>query len=721
MAELLLELLSEEIPARMQVRAIEDLTKLVGTGLAEAGLSHGGLRGFVTPRRLTLVVDGLPVAQPDVHEERRGPKADAPDKAIAGFLGSLGLTRDQLETRETPKGPFLFAVIERKGRPTAEVLPEIIYRALTALSWPKSMRWARGQFTWVRPLHSILAVFEGAPLRGAIGLGVSLEGLPVGFIADPAAAPEGTPLLAFGATTRGHRFLAPEPFPVRDFADYAARLRQAHVLIDREERKRVIAERAAALAAGEGLRVKDDPALLEEITGLVEWPVPLMGHIDKAFMDVPAEVLTTSMRSHQKYFSVENADGTLNARFVVVSNMDATDSSARVVAGNERVLRARLSDAKFFWDQDRKAPLAGKVEALGARVFHAKLGSDLDKVTRVRAGAAWLAARVPGADASLVDRAALLAKADLTTGMVGEFPELQGLMGRYYALHDGEPPAVAQAIRDHYSPVGPGDACPTAATSVCVALADKIDTLAGFWLIDEKPTGSKDPFALRRAALGVIRLIVENSLRLPLREVLGSAISTYGDRMLAQCGKADGTSSDVIEHDLIAFIAERLKVQQREKGVRHDLIEAVFSQGGEDDLVRLLARVSALADFLASEEGTNLLSAYRRATNIVRIEEKKDGKPVSGDPDNALFEQDEERALSLALDTLLGEVSPSLAAEDHAAAMRALARLRGPVDAFFDRVTVNADTPALRNNRLRLLARIGTAMATLADFSKIEG
>jgi glycyl-tRNA synthetase beta chain len=713
MADLLIELLSEEIPARMQAKALADFVKLMTDGLKEAGLTHGAVTSHVTPRRLVLAIEGLPLAQPDTSEERRGPKADAPEKAIEGFLGSVGMTLDQVERRETPKGVFLFAMVERKGRATAEVLPDLLYKAILAMPWPKSMRWARGQFTWVRPLQSILALFDGAPLKGGLALGVSLDGKAVSFLADPADAPEGVAVVPFGATTRGHRFLAPETIAVTGYADYAAKMRAAHVMLDREERKRVIVEGMTAIAAGEGLAVKDDPGLLEEVCGLVEWPVPLMGHIDKAFMDVPPEVLTTSMRSHQKYFSVENADGSLNARFLVVSNMDARDSSSRVVSGNERVLRARLSDAKFFWDQDRKASLASKVASLGDRIFHAKLGTDLEKVARVRALAAIIADSVVGADKATVDRAAELAKADLVTGMVGEFPELQGLMGRYYALHDGEKPEVAEAIKDHYSPVGPSDVCPSAPASVCVALADKLDTLAGFWLINEKPTGSKDPFALRRAALGVIRLIVETGLRVSLSALIAAAAKGHAAQRPA-------LSAD-IAGDLMAFIADRLKVRQREQGVPHDHVAAVFALGGEDDLVRLLARVSALSEFLATEEGANMLAAYRRAMNIVRIEEKKDGSSVSGAPDPTLYAQDEETALGAALDALDAAAAPALAAEDYAAAMRALAQLRAPVDAFFDKVTVNADDPALRANRLRLLGRIGAAMGTMADFSNIEG
>jgi len=724
MAELLLELFSEEIPARMQRRAADDLKRLVTDALGKAGLAFDTAQAFATPRRLALAVDGLPLAQPDTREERKGPKADAPDKAIQGFLGSVGLTLDQVEKRDTPKGPVLFAVIEHKGRPTADVLPPLLADAILALPWPKSMRWANHALAWVRPLHHILAVFDGQTLAGALDLGAtpgakpdgSGPALPPAFVADPAHAPEGVALRTFTDRTRGHRFLAPDHVAVRNLNDYRARLRDAFVMLDGEERAQVIEQRAAALAQAEGLRVRPDPGLLAEVAGLVEWPEVLMGRIGDTFMDLPPEVLTTAMRGHQKYFSLEDADGRLASRFVVVANMTADDGGTRIVAGNERVLRARLSDARFFWDQDRKRPLASRVDALGARVFNARLGTDLARVERIRALAADLAPMVPGADPAQCDRAALLCKADLTTGMVGEFPELQGLMGRYYATHDGESPDVAQAIAEHYSPVGPSDACPTAAASVVVALADKIDTLVGFWLIDEKPTGSRDPFALRRAALGVIRLIVENGLRVPLLSAFHAARAAYGRQ------DSSHSAPDSTIDDLLAFFADRLKVHLRDQGVRHDLVAAVFALGGEDDLVRLLARVTALAAFVDSPDGANLLTAYRRATNIVRIEERKDKAAYDqADLSRDLLQDAEETALVTALNQALEETRRAVDAEQFDTAMAALARLRAPVDAFFDTVTVNAEDPSLRGNRLRLLARIGTAMGQVADFSKIEG
>lgn len=699
MTQLLLEIFSEEIPARMQAGAAESLQKLVLDGLAKAGFDSVESRTFVTPRRLTLVLDGLPEATPDVSEERRGPRADAPEKALQGFLTANGVSLEQCEKRETPKGTFLFVTIEKKGRRTADVLKEVIDATFTAFPWPKSMRWADKPQRWVRPLHSILCLFGG-------------EVVPVEYAGVSA-----------GNTTRGHRFLAPAEFAVTGFDDYAAKLRDAFVLIDPAERMAMIDAEAHKLAADAGLTLKEDQGLLREVAGLVEWPVCLMGGIDDAFMEVPDEVLSTSMRSHQKYFSTLGADGRLANRFVVVSNMKSDDGGARITAGNERVLRARLSDAKFFWDQDRKARLESRVERLKERVFHAKLGTDWDKVQRIRTLAVEIAGKI-GADKDAVDRAALLSKADLSTGMVGEFPELQGIMGRYYARHDGEADAVAEAVAQHYSPLGPSDQCPTAPVSVCVALADKIDTLVGFWGIGEKPTGSKDPFALRRAALGVIRLVIENGLRLHLKEVFHFAAHSYvgdthrGGDPIAQ--PAEGVDPMVAD-DLLDFFADRLKVHLREQGVRHDLVSAVFALGGEDDLVRLLARVDALSKFLGSDEGANLLAAYRRAMNIVRIEEKKDGKTWNEPVDADALEQDEEKALGQTLQGVTADAGQALAAEDFEAAMGALARLRAPVDAFFDRVTVNADDARLRANRLRLLAAIGTAMGGVADFSKVEG
>ena len=693
MGEVLIELFSEEIPARMQARAAEDLKKLVTDKLKTAGLAFERAEAFVTPRRLTLVVDGVPEKQPDVKEERRGPKADAPEKAIQGFLGSTGLTLEQCEQRETPKGTFLFAVIETTGRDARTVLSEIVVEAIRELPWPKSMRWAKNSFRWVRPLHHVLALFDGKVLDGEMDLGDWK--------------------LPFTDTTQGHRFLAPEPVAVTGFKDYRAKLSNAYVVLDREERKRIISNEANQLAATAGLTLKDDPGLLEEVCGLVEWPVPLIGTIDAEFMEVPPEVLVTSMRSHQKYFALENADGSLADRFVVVANM-AHDPKrdANIIAGNEKVLRARLSDAKFFWDQDKARTLESRIPALTDVKFYDKLGTIADKVERVARLARELAGFIPGCDAEKAERAARLAKADLTTGMVGEFPELQGLMGRYYALNDGEDMAVANAVAEHYSPLGPGDACPSAPISVAVALADKLDTLVGFFAIGETPTGSKDPFALRRAALGVIRLIVENGLRLPLAEV-----ATPARRRIE-------TKEDVgpeIEEALLAFFFDRLKVQQREQGVRHDLITAVIEKGGEDDLVRLLALVAALSAFLETEDGANLLAGFKRASNILRAEEKKAGSGFAPTPEADRLVEPEEVALHKSLEIAREAATSSVAQENFAAAMTALAGLRAPIDAFFERVTVNADDPDLRVNRLRLLAAVRSVMGEVADFSRIEG
>ena len=711
MAELLVELLSEEIPARMQARAADDLRRLVTDGLRAAQLAFESAESHVTPRRLALVVRGLPERQEDVTEERKGPRVGAPEPAIQGFLRAAGLERlEQCEQREIGKAVFWFAVRRIAGRPTREVLPELLVGAIRAIPWPKSMRWADTTARYVRPLHNVLALFDGRPLDG---------GYPVG----------GTPgTLAFDDATRGHRFLAPEPFRVRDFEQYRDRLRSAFVILDAAERREIILREARRIAADEGLRLKEDEGLLQEVAGLVEWPVVLAGSIDAAFMAVPPEVLTTTMRANQKYFSLLKPDGSLAPRFVLVANMQAADGGRAIVAGNERVLRARLSDAKFFWDQDRKVRLEERIPALGAIIFHAKLGTVGQKALRlselalaiaelIRQGAARAdrsAAWAQPLDPEEVGEAAWLAKADLVTGMVGEFPELQGVMGRYYALEEGLPAAVADAIAEHYAPQGPNDRCPTAPVSVVAALADKIDTLVGFFAIGEKPTGSRDPYALRRAALGVIRLVLENGLRLPLRAVFAEAWRLHE-------GLPADRGPEQVSAELLDFFADRLKVHLREEGVRHDLIAAIFSLGDEDDLVRLLARVEALAGFVASEDGANLLTAFRRASNIVAIEEKKDGVSHAGPADPALLRLPEEQALHAALDAARRASAAALACEDFAGAMARLAALRPAVDAFFDRVTVNAPEPDLRANRLKLLSEIRATMGLVADFSKAEG
>ena len=695
MTELLIEFFSEEIPARMQARAADDLKRLVTDKLAANGLTFTTADAHSTPRRLALVVDGLPERTADVREEKKGPRVGSPEQAVAGFLKSAGLdSLDRCEQRDTGKGVFYFAVTEKKGRETAEVLAEIIPAAMAELPWPKSMRWGTGTVRWVRPLHSIIALFGGRVLDGGYDIG-GTQGR-----------------IAFGNSTRGHRFLAPDAFTVESFADYREKLRAAKVVLDREERKAKIKADAEALTKAQSLTLSPDDALLEEVAGLVEWPVVLMGSIDESFMDVPSEVLITSMRTHQKYFAALDAEGRMAPRFIVVANTETLDGGKAVVAGNERVLRARLSDAKFFWDQDRKTKLEARVPALEKITFHAKLGTVAEKVTRVQLLAAEIA-RAIGADADAASRAALLCKADLVTEVVGEFPEVQGIMGRYYALGQGESADVANAIADHYKPLGPSDTCPTAPVSVAVALADKIDTLVGFFAIDEKPTGSKDPYALRRAALGVIRLVLENGLRVKLSEVFAAAHGAYKVGGFAPVGS--------VGSDLMSFFADRLKVVLREQGVRHDLVDAVFALGGEDDLVRLLARVQALQAFVGSDEGANLLAAYKRASNIVRIEEKKDSRSYEGQIEISQLVTAEEQALYSALGEVNDVAEPYIAKEDFTGTMAALAKLRGPVDAFFDKVTVNAEDKDLRANRLRLLTQIRTTLNAVADFSKIEG
>ena len=652
-------------------------------GLKAAGLEFKDARAFATPRRLALVVDGLPAARADVSEERRGPRVGAPDQAVQGFLKATGLTSlDQAEKRDTGKGEFWFAVIAKKGGPTAEALPGIIDAAMKALPWPKSMKWGSGTMTWVRPLQSIVALFDGKVLAGEVAPGGAM-------------AP-----IRFGDTTRGHRFLSKGTIKVADFADYTAKLRAAHVVLDPAERKKIVLDGAEKLCAEAQVALRADDGLLDEVAGLVEWPVPMLGTIDAQFMDVPPEVLIVSMRTHQRYFVTNRKDGALANRFVVVANNVARDGGKTIVDGNERVLRSRLADAKFFWEQDRKVRLEERLPALKDIVFHAKLGTQADRVARIEILADKLSPHVAGADRAQAILAAHLCKADLRSGMVGEFPELQGVMGRYYALEEKFPAAIADAIGDHYAPAGPNDRCPSAPVSVVVALADKLDTLTSFWTIGEKPTGSRDPYALRRAALGIIRIVVENNIRLPLKKFFDT-------------------------DDLMAFFADRLKVQMREKGVRHDVVDAVFALGGEDDLVRLLARVEAVQSFLATEAGKNLLTAYGRAANIVRAEEKKDktlAAKIAGAPDVALMEQSEEKTVAAALADIERLVKPALQREDFAGAMAAFADLRQPIDSFFEKVTVNvAEKPDLRLNRLRLLNQIRATMDSVADFSRIEG
>jgi glycyl-tRNA synthetase beta chain len=686
--ELLLELLSEEIPAGMQRRAIADLTALLHDNLAADEILAADVRGYVTPRRLTVIARGIPAGQPDRSEERRGPRVGAPAPAIEGFLRSVGVASiEECEIRDTGRGEFYFAKITRPGRPAAAVLPELVRSAIFELRWPKSMRYPASSLRWVRPLTSVVCLFEGEVLP------LPLDRVPV------------------GRTTRGHRFQAPGEICVANAAEYLERLGEARVVLDQEHRKEIIRKDLDAAAADEGFVLKPDPGLLDEVTGLVEFPVVLAGAIDAEYMALPPEILATAMRTHQKYFSCLQSDGAPAPRFLFVANNVAADQGKTITAGNERVLRARLADARFFWDQDRRVPLASRVEALSQRVFHARLGSLADKVARMDLLVAFLADYVSGADGERSRRAVQLAKADLSTGMVGEFPELQGVIGRYYTLQDGEDPAVADAIAEHYRPAGPNDVCPTAPISIVAALADKIDSLVAFFSIGEKPTGSRDPFALRRAALGVIRLVVENGLRLPLAPTFRRAYSALGSDV------PDPTS------ELLDFIAERLRVHLREQEIGHDLIAAVFNRAGEreDDLVRLLARVAALRAFLASDDGANLLIAFRRASNIVAIEERRDGRSYDGVIGPVLLRQSEEQVLAERLAEVGERAGTSLRREEFEAAMSELARLRQPVDDFFDKVTVNCDDAALRENRLRLLWRIRDTMNQVADFSQIEG
>jgi glycyl-tRNA synthetase beta chain len=749
--------LSEEIPARMQRRASQDLTGLVRDKLAAAGIPAAGIRGHVTPRRLVIIAKGIPAAQPERIEERRGPRVGAPQAALDGFLRSAGLSRlEDCQIRDTGRGEFYFAIVRRSGEPSAEILPALIADAIVELPWPKSMRWPDTALRWVRPLTSILCVYEGSilPLR--------IDGIAV------------------GRATRGHRFLSPGQFCAESAGDYLEKLQHAYVMLDQDRRRELIGADLDRRAAELGVAVKLDPGLLDEVTGLAEFPLVLAGAIDPDFMALPPEALQTAMRAHQRYFSCAYPDGRPAPHFLFVADNLPEDDGAATIAGNERVLRARLADARFFWDQDRKLRLADRVGALKDRVYHAKLGSVYEKVQRMEALAAFLVdqlsagitptppspasggglgrgqtgdqsnlsdlagldSRLRGNDQEglrdLAERAVHLAKADLSTGMVGEFPELQGVMGRYYALHDGEDERVADAIAEHYRPQGPHDVCPSKPASVVAALADKIDSLVAFFTIGERPTGTRDPFALRRAAQGVIRLIIENGLRLPLREAFQQGRSPWVQAGIRRgmagletqsaalrLAAAQQLSDSVAEptDELLEFIADRLKVHLREQGVRHDLIAAAFTQAThrEDDLVRLLARVRALEGFIGSEDGTSLLVAYRRAANIVRIEDRKDGYRRSIDVDHARLRQTEEIMLATRLDEFGVKASRWLADERFEEAMAELARLRQPVDAFFDKVTVNTDEPELRENRLRLLARIRDTMNQVADFSQIEG
>jgi glycyl-tRNA synthetase beta chain len=788
MPDLLLELFSEEIPARMQARAAEDLRKGVTDRLVNAGLVYEGARAFVTPRRLALAVHGVPARQPDVREEKKGPRVGAPENAIAGFLKAAGLKSiDEAKVQPDKKGDFYVAVIEKPGRAAIDVIGEIIPEVIKSFPWPKSMRWgeqskAPGALNWVRPLHSIVATF-----------GPETE--------DPDIVQFSVGGVAAGNETRGHRFLAPQSFTVRRLDDYAQKLDKAKVVLDAQRRRDIILTEAKQLAFAQGLELVEDEGLLNEVSGLVEWPMVLMGAFDESFLSIPEEVIRATIRNNQKCFvlrksipsplvgegRVGGGEATLDAeestissasrvtsrpppptpphkgegrlinKFILVSNLEAEDGGAAIVAGNERVIRARLSDAKFFYETDLKTRLEDRLPKFEHIVFHEKLGTQAERIARIERLAGELAPLV-GADVAKAERAARLAKADLLTEVVGEFPELQGLMGKYYAEAQGEDEAVAHASEDHYKPKGPADLVPSDPVSIAVALADKLDTLVGFWAIDEKPTGSKDPFALRRAALGVIRIILESKLRIPLWRNFrdgGIVLRNYWakekidemtdflaslpieitgqtefaelasrfripEKAAALWNKALGDSTSDADN-LLAFFAERLRVYLRDEGSRHDLVEAVFALRNQDDLVSIVRRVEALGKLLDTEDGKSLLAGTKRASNILRIEEKKDGRDYTGAPKPNLYTQPEEKALAQAIDTAEAEASAAIAKEDFGSAMTAMAKLRPSVDAFFDKVTVNADDKALRENRLKLLNEIRAATRAVADFSKIEG
>jgi glycyl-tRNA synthetase beta chain len=748
MPELLLELFSEEIPARMQAKAADDLRRMVTDRLVAEGLVYEGAKAFATPRRLALTVHGIPARQSDLKEERRGPRVGGPEPAIAGFLKATGLTSiEQAKIQRDPKkGDFYIALIEKPGRTTLEVLAEILPVIIRTFPWPKSMRWGErsgrpGALQWVRPLHAITATF-----------GIETEEPEVvNFTVDGIAA---------GQTTYGHRFMAPSAISVRRFEDYDAKLLDAKVVLDPERRKDVILTDAKQLAFAQGFELVEDQGLLDEVAGLVEWPVVMMGSFEEKFLSIPGEVIRATIRNNMKCFVVRQPsplpsgerstarasatagegarhahametphpalrgdlfppgrgeEGALTNKFILTANLEASDGGKAIVAGNERVIRARLSDAKFFYETDLKTRLEDRLPKFDNIVFHEKLGTQGERIKRIERLAAEIAPLV-GADVEKTKRAAHLAKADLLTEVVGEFPELQGLMGKYYALAQGEDTSVAAASEEHYKPQGPNDRVPTDPVSVAVALADKLDILVGFWGIDEKPTGSKDPFALRRAALGIIRVLSSNEKRIPLLRFIDTA--WFGHAMSA-AGVIGG--SDRFSSDLLSFFADRLKVQLREQGARHDLVDAVFALEGQDDLLMVVRRVEALGKFLDTDDGKNLLAGAKRASNILAIEEKKDKRSFDGAPDAALYALNEEKALAKAIDEVKGEAGAAVAKEDFAAAMAAMAKLRPAVDAFFDKVKVNDDNPQVRENRLKLLNEIRAATRAVADFSKIEG
>jgi glycyl-tRNA synthetase beta chain len=715
MPDLLLELFSEEIPARMQARAAEDLRRLVTGALRERGLSHEGAASFVTPRRLALHISGLPARQPDTRDEKRGPRVGAPDAAVQGFLKSAGLKllAEAKIQRDSKKGEFYVAVMEQKGRATIEVLAEVLPTTIKGFPWPKSMRWGEasartGALRWVRPLHAILATFGPETEETEV----------VRFAVDGVAA---------GNFTFGHRFMAPGKIKVRRFDDYVAALEKAKVVLDPARRRDIILYDARDLALAQGLELVEDEALLHEVAGLVEWPVVLTGEFDAAFLDIPPEVVRTTIRVNQKCFVLKDpSSGRLSHKFVLVANIEAADSGAAIAAGNGRVVQARLSDAKFFWETDLKVKLEDRLEKLDQIVFHEKLGTQGERSERLEGLASYIAPYT-GADEALAARAALLAKADLTSEMVGEFPELQGVIGRYYALAQGEDGTVAEAIEDHYKPQGPSDRVPASPVAISVALADKLDTLAGFFAIGEKPTGSKDPYGLRRAALGVIALILENKLRVRLRWLF--------DKAFEQAAYSKESEPELLFGELMSFLSDRLKVYLRQRGTRHDLIDAVFALPGQDDLLLFVSRVEALQRFLDTDDGKNLLAGYRRAANIVRAEEKNDGQGAfDGTFDLRLLQDLAEKQLGQKILNVSANIQRDLFIAERDAgrpecagqssfedALKSLSSLRPPVDLFFEYVTVNVEDSQLRFNRLRLLNQLRSSMHRVADFSKIAG
>lgn len=723
MPDLLIELFSEEIPARMQGKAASDLQKLVTDGLVEAGLTYKSAAAFSTPRRLTLSVEDLLAESKPVREERKGPKVGAPDQAIDGFLRGAGVTRDDLEIRDDKKGQVYFAVIKKPGRMAADIIAEILEKSIRNFPWPKSMRWGTGTLKWVRPLHSVLCILTGE--AGAEVVPLDIDGI------------------TSGNTTRGHRFLSPDVFSVTSFEDYEAKLKRAHVMLRADERADMIWNDATNQAFALGLEVVEDRGLLTEVAGLVEWPVVLLGQIDPSFYELPDEVLQTSMKEHQKFFSVRNAKTGQIERFVTVANTVTADNGATILKGNQKVLFARLSDAQFFWENDLRIANAGMqpwLDSLSNVTFHNKLGTQKDRIDRIVALASEIAPLV-GADVAEAAEAARVAKADLSSEMVYEFPELQGLMGRKYASKAGLSDAIAAAAQEHYSPLGPSDDVPTAPVSVAVALADKLDTLTGFWTIDEKPTGSKDPFALRRAALGVIRLILENDIKTELKAELRQAIkenagaayfqealkedlafaATQGLEFYRQEAFKAYNNDLAVSEDLLSFFHDRLKVYLKDQGIRHDIIDACIAMEGSDDLTLLVKRAKALAATLATDDGENLIQGFKRANNILTKEEAKDGVEYSYGADPKHAQHDSERALFVALDEADKVIAPAMAAQDFGTAMTAMAALRGPIDAFFTDVQVNADQQVVRRNRLNLLSRIRKTCLGVADLTRIDG